>query len=137
MGFNPLSERGMAVEKQLRDWRWLNSVPYDKLTVDPYTKCRIILMNGIEVESIIFSHQFARRVSRGDGVPGELEGDDGVDEPLLRAVMDVALQASPGLVGGGHDPGPGGCELGLVLGVGDRGGGELGELREALLGAGG
>ena len=36
------------------------STPYDKGTVDPYTRTRVILMNGIEVESIIFSHQFAR-----------------------------------------------------------------------------
>jgi hypothetical protein len=27
---------------------------------DPYTRCRIITMNGIEVEAILFSHQFAR-----------------------------------------------------------------------------
>jgi len=60
MGFNPLQEKGMAVDKQLRDWRRLNSVPYDKMTVDPYTRCRIILMNGIEVEAAIFSHQFNR-----------------------------------------------------------------------------
>jgi hypothetical protein len=34
MGFNPLTERGMPVESRLRDWRWLNSVPYDKLAVE-------------------------------------------------------------------------------------------------------
>jgi hypothetical protein len=61
MGFDPLSERGIPVERQIRDWKRLNSVPYDKLAVDPYTKCRIILMNGIEVESALFSHQFNRR----------------------------------------------------------------------------
>ncbi len=38
----------------------LNVTPYDKRTVDAYTRCRVILMNGIEVESIVFSHQFAR-----------------------------------------------------------------------------
>jgi hypothetical protein len=27
---------------------------------DPYTRCPIVVMNGIEVESIMFSHQFAR-----------------------------------------------------------------------------
>ena len=34
--------------------------PYDPNTVDPYTQTRVILMNGIEAESIIFSHQFHR-----------------------------------------------------------------------------
>ena len=60
MSFNPLEERGIPVEEQLRSWSELNTEPYDKLTVDPYTRCRVILMNGIEVESIVFGHQFAR-----------------------------------------------------------------------------
>ena len=61
MGFNPLEERGIPVEDQFRDWSELNVEPYDKTTVDPYTRTRVILMNGIEVESIVFSHQFARQ----------------------------------------------------------------------------
>ncbi len=60
MGFNPLTERGIPLEKQLRNWSQLNVQPYDTQTVDPYTRCRIITMNGIEVESILNSHQFAR-----------------------------------------------------------------------------
>jgi hypothetical protein len=60
MSFNPLEERGIPVEKQLRNWSELNTEPYDKLNVDPYTRSRVILMNGIEVESIVFGHQFAR-----------------------------------------------------------------------------
>jgi hypothetical protein len=57
---NPLEQPGIAVEEQLRNWSELNVEPYDKLDVHPYTRTRVILMNGIEVESIIFSHQFAR-----------------------------------------------------------------------------
>jgi hypothetical protein len=57
---NPLEETGMPVEEQFRSWSELNVEPYDKVDVDPYTRTRVILMNGIEVESIIFSHQFAR-----------------------------------------------------------------------------
>jgi hypothetical protein len=60
MPFNPLEQTGIPVEKQFRNWSELNTEPYDKLKVDPYTRTRVILMNGIEVESIIFSHQFAR-----------------------------------------------------------------------------
>src|SRR3954471_3602806 len=62
MAFNPLEETGLAVEDQFRNWSELNVTPYDKHDVDPYTRTRVILMNGIEVESIIFSHQFARHV---------------------------------------------------------------------------
>jgi hypothetical protein len=60
MSFNPLSEKGIPIERQLRNWSELNVQPYDKHQVDPYTRVRAIVMNGIEVESIIFSHQFAR-----------------------------------------------------------------------------
>jgi rubrerythrin len=60
MTFNPLAEKGIPLDRQLRSWSELNVQPYDKESVHPYTRCRIIVMNGIEVESIIFSHQFAR-----------------------------------------------------------------------------
>src|SRR3954447_4710758 len=60
MAFNPLEESGIPVEKQFRSWSELSTQPYDKYAVDPYTRARVILMNGIEVESVIFSHQFAR-----------------------------------------------------------------------------
>jgi hypothetical protein len=57
---NPLDQEGIPVEQQLRSWSELNVDPYDKREVEPYTRTRVILMNGIEVESIVFSHQFAR-----------------------------------------------------------------------------
>jgi hypothetical protein len=60
VAFNPLDEKGMPVEQQLRSWSELNLQPYDTREVHPYTRCRIIAMNGIEVESMIFSHQFNR-----------------------------------------------------------------------------
>ncbi len=60
MAFNPLTERGIPIDKQLRNWSQLNVNPYDSQTVDPYTRCRIITMNGIEVEAIMNAHQFAR-----------------------------------------------------------------------------
>lgn len=60
MAFNPLKESGTPLEKQFRNWDSLNVKPYDKSSVDPYTRTRIILMNGIEVESALFLHQMAR-----------------------------------------------------------------------------
>ncbi len=60
MTFNPLEQRGIPLDKQLRDWRELNVSPIDPDHADPYTRCRIITMNGIEVEALMFSHQFAR-----------------------------------------------------------------------------
>ncbi len=60
MSFNPLEEKGMPLEKQLRTWSELNSSTYSKSAVHPYSQARIILMNGIEVEAALFQHQFAR-----------------------------------------------------------------------------
>jgi hypothetical protein len=60
MAFNPFREKGMPIEKQLRSWNQLNVQPYNKNEVHPYTRCRVILMNGIEAEGAVFSHQFAR-----------------------------------------------------------------------------
>jgi hypothetical protein len=63
MTFNPLQERGIPLEKQLRNWSELNVTPVHPLDVHPYTRCRIIFMNGIEVEAIMNSHQFARHTA--------------------------------------------------------------------------
>jgi hypothetical protein len=60
VSFNPLEEKGIPLDKQLRNWSELNVTPYDPVNVHPYTRCRVISMAGIEVESIIFSHQFNR-----------------------------------------------------------------------------
>ncbi|MGW0118590.1 hypothetical protein [Streptomyces sp. NPDC003327] len=60
MTFNPLEQRGIPLDKQVRSWRELNVSPIDPDATDPYTRCRIITMNGIEVEAIVFSHNLAR-----------------------------------------------------------------------------
>ncbi len=60
MTFNPLEERGTPVEDQVRPWSEVNVQPYDKRTVHPYTRTRVIAMNGLEVEAAFFSHNFAR-----------------------------------------------------------------------------
>lgn len=66
MAFNPLKEKGIPIEKQVKTWMDLNSKPYDKESVHPYTRTRGILMNGIEVEAVIFKHQFARNTNDMD-----------------------------------------------------------------------
>jgi len=64
--FNPLEHKGLALGDQLRPWSDLNVQPYDKRSIHPYSRSRIILMNGIEVEAILFSHQFARHTDNPD-----------------------------------------------------------------------
>ena len=67
MAFNPLEHRGIPLDQQVRNWRELNVEPIDPDDADPYTRCRIITMNGIEVEAIFFSHHFTRHLPRPGG----------------------------------------------------------------------
>src|SRR3546814_12343177 len=61
MSFNPLAERGIPLERQFRNWSELNVQPYDTRAVHPYTRCRVIAMNGIEVEAAMNSHRSEER----------------------------------------------------------------------------
>lgn len=60
MSLSPLKEKGIPLEKQLRNWSELNVKPYSKESVHPYSRCRGIAANGVEVEAMMFSHQMAR-----------------------------------------------------------------------------
>lgn len=66
MKFNPFKEKGTPIEKQIQAWSDITPIPYDKEKTDPYTKARIILMNGIEVEAAMFLHQFHRNCNDND-----------------------------------------------------------------------
>ncbi len=66
MAFDPLQERGIPLDRQLRDWRELHRAPIDPDRADPYTRCRIITMNGIEMEAVLFSHHLARHCPDAD-----------------------------------------------------------------------
>ena len=60
MSFNPLKEKGINIEKQIRNWHQIVGKSYNKTDVDCYTRTRQILMNGIEIEAWGFKHQFNR-----------------------------------------------------------------------------
>ena len=60
MAMNPFEERGIPLERQIRTWSQVALPPYRKQDVDAFTRCRIMLMNGIENEASVFSHAFAR-----------------------------------------------------------------------------
>jgi len=64
--FKPFDEKPMPVDQGVMDWKSIYPTPYSKQEVDPYTKIRIILMNGIEVEATMFSHQFHRNCVNND-----------------------------------------------------------------------
>jgi rubrerythrin len=60
---NPFEETGTPIERQVRTWKEVVRPPFRKQEVDAFTRCRVVLMNGIETEASIFSHSFARMCS--------------------------------------------------------------------------
>ena len=60
MALDILRERGVPLERQSFNWREIVGHPFSKLDDDAFTRVRVILMNGIEMESVRFSHSFAR-----------------------------------------------------------------------------
>jgi len=63
---NPWREKGIPLEQQYRSWKQRLKTPYDKHNVDPFTRLRVILMNGIENESRMYKHAFARAAGNGE-----------------------------------------------------------------------
>jgi hypothetical protein len=54
------TEKGCPLDQQRFTWRELVQKPISKLDDDTYTRIRIILMNGIELEALRFQHACAR-----------------------------------------------------------------------------
>lgn len=66
MSFNPFDEKPVQLDQTFMDWCTLSPRPYNKETVDPYTKTRIVLMNGTEFEAQWFSRNFSRHCPNND-----------------------------------------------------------------------
>jgi rubrerythrin len=63
MGYNPFEEKGIPLAEQTQGWLRINRIPFNKNEVHPLTRIHVILMNSIEFESVLFSHQFSRNVA--------------------------------------------------------------------------
>lgn len=63
---NPFEQTPIKIEDAIMDWTTIYSTPYNKQTIDPYSKLRILLMNCIELESIAFKHQFHRHCNNNE-----------------------------------------------------------------------
>ena len=63
---NPFEEKAKDINKTYKNWKSINVKPYDKETVDPYTRVRVILMNGTEFEAIWNTHRFSRHCANND-----------------------------------------------------------------------
>ena len=66
MPVNPFEMSPRKNHDMIVDWSTLWAKPYNKHEVDPYTRTRVILMNGTEFENVWFSHQFNRHTADND-----------------------------------------------------------------------
>ncbi|HEY0707222.1 MAG TPA: hypothetical protein VGG33_10505 [Polyangia bacterium] len=64
MTLDLFAEKGVPLDRQVFTWREMAGPPYSKLNDDAFTRVRVILMNGIEAESVRFSHAMARLDAR-------------------------------------------------------------------------
>ena len=60
MALDIFDNRGSPLDRQRFTWRDMVQKPISKLDDDAYTRVRIILVNGIELEALRFSHSCAR-----------------------------------------------------------------------------
>jgi hypothetical protein len=60
MAIDLLKDRGTPLDQQKFSWKELVQPTYSKLDDDAFTRVRVILMNGVEAESIRFSHACGR-----------------------------------------------------------------------------
>lgn len=63
---NPFNQKSKALCDYFMDWQKINAKPYDKNKAEPFTKVRVILMNGTEFEANWFLHQLARHTKDND-----------------------------------------------------------------------
>ena len=56
---NPFEFCSPIVSPSFYNWKNIYPKSYDKHTTSPYTKARVILMNGCETEQIFFLHSFS------------------------------------------------------------------------------
>ena len=99
--FNPFHQKPKPITDSFQNWKQLYPKPYNKYEVDPYTKTRIILMNGTEFEANWFSHQFQRHVCDTDlrrelALTREIEKQQQLKIALLKPCNETALEHTIG-----------------------------------------
>jgi rubrerythrin len=64
--FKPFDIQGTPMDNQIMNWNRMIKPPYDKNSVDAYTRTRVILMNGIENNSVLTSHCMSRMIDNDE-----------------------------------------------------------------------
>ena len=94
---NPFTEKSINLLSSFQNWKQLYPKQYNKYEIDPYTKTRIVLMNGTEFEANWFSHQFARHVTDNDlrrelSITRSIEKQQQMKLSLLKPINETALE---------------------------------------------
>ena len=94
---NPFTEKAIPLQDQFMNWKQLYPCAYDPCTVNPYTKTRIVLMNGTEFEANWFSHQFSRHTDNTElrrelALVREIEKQQQLRISLLKPCSESALE---------------------------------------------
>lgn len=94
---NPFIEKPLSILSSFQNWKQLYPKAYNKHEVNPYTKTRIILMNGTEFEANWFSHQLARHTTNNDlrreiSVTRSIEKQQQLKISLLKPANESALE---------------------------------------------
>lgn len=98
---NPFYEKPMNIFQSFCSFNKMYPKPYDKNEVDPYTKTRIILMNGTEFEANWFSHNFSRHCTNNDirrelALVREVEKQQQMTISLLKPIDETILEHTIG-----------------------------------------
>lgn len=93
MAFSLFDDKGCKLAAQRFTWRDMVQAPISKLDDDAFTRVRIILMNGIELESLRFQHACAR-----------MNADLQRDLALVRRVEQHQATTVNWLLGADHSP---------------------------------
>jgi rubrerythrin len=72
MSLNVFDQKGVPLAQQRFSWRDMVQKPISKLDDDAYTRVRVILMNGLELESLNFKRACARMNRHLQPVLGEM-----------------------------------------------------------------
>lgn len=96
---NPFKEKPTKIFDSIQSFKELYPYSYNKNEVDPYTKTRIILMNGTEYEANWFSHQFSRNCSDNDlrrelALAREIEKQQQMKISTLKPLDETVLETT-------------------------------------------
>ena len=98
--FTPFTIDGIPMKDQVMSWNEVVQPPYNKETVDAYTRARVLLMSGIESASVLVSHHLERMIGNEEIVRQlallrradfQQQSTVGLLVPPEESVLDIAV----------------------------------------------